>query len=261
MKRSNSSRGGWRRSFSEHQTKKHTPKKLRVNNKERRKENRVDNTTTKQCRRAAWYSPQLRIVYQISVTTKMCTWYVYKKGNTQRGRERGEEGGGGRRKNVTHSPAKPKIHQVPLGTRYRTSSALCALRILRAHLRLYTERSWMIARHCIPPPSSRTDTRYNTTVQDRRKNIQTKTLAAVNYSHCSALSHERRQENKQLDVLEEQGVCIGRTSDRNYWLIYWPGQSVDYSCQYILSQCPALQFYYVGARKRDTDYRRHTTTS
>ena len=36
------------------------------------------------------------------------------------------------------------------------------------------------------------------------------------------------------------GVFLGRTQDDIYCLVYWPGQSVDYYCQYMVCQCPAL---------------------
>ena len=40
--------------------------------------------------------------------------------------------------------------------------------------------------------------------------------------------------------VQKQGSFLGRTFRQNYWRVYWPGQSVDCYCQYMLCQCPAL---------------------
>ena len=117
-------------------------------------------------------------------------------------------GWGGRRSTaVTYSP---KTKNVP-GTRYRTSSALSALGIFPCPSTTIQEGSWMIARHYILPPNSTTDTAYGLL--------------------SSLFSLPPSQDFFWWISVLLQGVFIGRTSYKNYWRIYWPGQSVDYHWQ------------------------------
>ena len=112
-------------------------------------------------------TPQLPVSYTRYVQHRKYT-YVYRKAknNIQRSRERAEERGrgggrgGGAEKYYNLVRQQNEYHKP--GIRYRTSSAL------NANIRLCTEGLYMITRHCIPPASSTTDTRYDTTVQERK---------------------------------------------------------------------------------------------
>ena len=131
-------------------------------------------------------------------------------------REGGREGrrGGGAEKHCNLFATKngPNI-------RYRTSNALSTLRISPC-LRLYTEGAWMVARHCLSPPTSATGTRYN------------RAFGRFPYCNVACLLNVRQ--------IKTTGKNTGRINQ-----YVTPALSVDYNCQYILSQCPALLIFHI----------------